>query len=123
MYAGEEAGDARAWLRVPFAGDRAGRGDWAVAEANAWGGGTDRLFLSSRVLAFLVNARGEPSFRGDRLWICNLGDAPVYLTSLAVGQNSFELVPGRPELLPLVSLRFGGAETTTGIPLSVRYRR
>lgn len=123
MYAAEPADAARRWLQVPLNGDRRETGDWAVAEANAWGGGSDRLLLTTNVLGFLVNAQGEPSFRGDHLWIVNLGASPVYLTSLALGQNNRELSPGQEEVLPLAGSGFGTAEPTTGIPLTVRYRR
>jgi hypothetical protein len=123
MYAAEPAGEPKRWLQVPLAGDRRETGDWAVTEANAWGGGSDRLFLGANVLAFLVNAQGEPSFRGSQLWICNLGTSPVYVTSLATGQSHRELAPGQEEVLPLVSSPFEKNESTTGIPLSVRHHR
>lgn len=123
MYAAEPAGGSKRWLQVPLAGDRRETGDWAVTEANAWGGGSDRLFLGANVLAFLVNAQGEPSFRGSHLWICNLGTSPVDVTSLATGLSHRELAPGQEELLPLVGASFEKSESTTGIPLSVRHRR
>jgi len=122
FYAGENAEVSRRWMNVPVGSESREPGSWLVSEAGAWGGGTDRLFLSANVLAFLVNAQGEPSFRGDRLWICNLGASPVYLTSLPVGQNNRELLPGREEVLPLAH----GAEkveSATCIPLTVRHRR
>jgi hypothetical protein len=122
LYAGESAEDSRRWMRVPASPDFRETGTWIVSEAGAWGGGTDRLFLSANVLAFLVNAQGEPSFRGDRLWICNLGASPIYLTSLSVGQNNRELAPGREEILPLTQ-GAGKAESATCIPLTVRHRR
>jgi hypothetical protein len=122
MYAMESADEAKSWLQVPL-GDRRETGDWAVADVNVWGGGSDRLFTGTNVLAFLVNAQGEPSFRGNNLWICNLGTTAVHYTSLATGQNNRELLPGREEVLPLASSGFEKAESTTGIPLSVRYRR
>jgi hypothetical protein len=118
LYAGENADYAKSWMQVLPPGDRRESKDWSVAEANAWGGGTDRLFLGTNVLAFLVNAQGEPSFRGTQLWIVNLGTSSVHLTSLDAGQNNRELAPGRDEIFPLVS-----ATPVTGIPLSVRYRR
>ena len=118
LYAGESANDVKRWLQVPSAGERRLSNEWAVAEANAWGGGSDRLFLGTTVLAFLVNAQGEPSFRGNHLWICNLGTAPVYLTSLAVGQNNRELLPGQEEIFSQLS-----PEPTTGIPVNVRHLR
>lgn len=118
LMAGEPASDVKRWLQAPLAGERRLSNEWAVAEANAWGGGSDRLFLGTNVLAFLVNAQGEPSFRGNHLWICNLGTAPVYLTSLAVGQNNRELLPGQEEIFPQIS-----PEATTGIPVSVRHLR
>lgn len=118
LMAGEHAAEPRRWLQVPLAGERRETGDWTTAEACAWGGGSDRLLTGTNVLAFLVTEQGEPSFRGNHLWIVNLGASPVYLTSLAAAQNNHELTPGRDELLPLVS-----AEPTTGIPLQVRYRR
>ncbi|MGH9388677.1 MAG: hypothetical protein ACRD1Z_03615, partial [Vicinamibacteria bacterium] len=68
LYAAESADDAKSWFRVPLSGDRRETGDWTVADVNAWGGGSDRLFLGTNVLAFLVNAQGEPSFRGSHLW-------------------------------------------------------
>jgi hypothetical protein len=118
LMAGETSSDVKRWLQVPAAADRRLTNEWAVAEANAWGGGSDRLFLGTNVLAFLVNAQGEPSFRGNHLWICNLGTAPVYLTSLAVGQNNRELLPGQEEVFSQLS-----SETTTGIPVHVRHLR
>lgn len=118
LYAGETADYAKRWMQIPSAGERREARDWSVSEANAWGGGTDRLFLGTNVLAFLVNAQGEPSFRGTQLWICNLGSSPVHLTSLEAGQSNRELIPGRDEIFPLVS-----PAPVTGIPLSVRYRR
>ena len=122
MYAGEGAEDSRFWLQMT-AGVSPGVTVWADAQAEAWGGGSDRLLLGTGVLAFLVNAAGEPSFRGDHLWICNLGASPVYLTSLAVGRTNHELVPGRIEVISLSSAGYRKAEPTTGIPLSIRYRR
>lgn len=118
LMAGESASDVKRWLQVPPAAERRLTSEWAVAEANAWGGGSDRLFLGTNVLAFLVNAQGEPSFRGNHLWICNLGTAPVYLTSLAIGQNNRELLPGEEEIFSQLS-----PEATTGIPVSVRHLR
>jgi len=118
LMAGDSAGDVKRWLQVPLAGERRLTSEWAVAEANAWGGGSDRLFLGTNVLAFLVNARGEPSFRGTHLWICNLGTAPVYLTSLAVGQSNRELLPGEEEVFSQIS-----PDATTGIPVNVRHLR
>jgi len=123
MYAGESADEMKSWLQVPLAGDRRATGDWAVSEANVWGGGSDRLFLAANVLGFLVNAQGEPSFRGTQLWICNLGTSPVYITSLAAGLNNHEILPGREEVIPLVAAGFGKAESTTGIPLNARHPR
>jgi hypothetical protein len=123
MYAGEQADASKRWLQVPLAGERRETGDWAVTEANAWGGGSDRLFLGANVLAFLVNAQGEPSFRGSHLWICNLGTSSVDVTSLATGLSHRELSPGQEEVLPLVTAAFEKSESTTGIPLSVRHRR
>ena len=43
LYAADHAEENRAWLRVPLNGDRREGGDWVVSEANAWGGGSDRL--------------------------------------------------------------------------------
>ncbi len=120
LYAGEAAGDARRWLRVPRSGESRGDGSLAVMEACAWGGGTDRLYLATNVLAFLVNARGEPSFRGDHLWIANLGNSSVFLSSLVLGQSNREVAPGHEDLLPLTDF---SSKSSTGIPLSVRYRR
>jgi hypothetical protein len=117
LMAGDSS-DVKRWLQVPPAGERRLSNEWAVAEANAWGGGSDRLFLGTNVLAFLVNGQGEPSFRGNHLWICNLGTAPVYLTSLAVGQNNRELLPGQEEIFSQIS-----PEATTGIPVHVRHLR
>ncbi len=116
LYAAEGADDGKRWLQIALAGERRETNDWIVSEANVWGGGSDRLFLGTNVLAFLVNSQGEPSFRGTHLWICNLGSSPVYVTSLATGQNNRELLHGRDEVVPL-------AESGTGIPLSVRCRR
>ena len=118
LYAGESAEPLKRWLQVPLGGDRRPTGEWTVADANAWGGGSDRLLLGTNVLAFLVNAQGEPSFRGTHLWICNLGTSPVYLTSLAAGQSNRELLPSQEETFPLLS-----SEPTTGVPVSVRHLR
>ncbi|HLY11179.1 MAG TPA: hypothetical protein VKW04_17900 [Planctomycetota bacterium] len=123
LYAGEAADEAKAWLRVPLAGERGEHGDWISAEAMAWGGGSDRLFLGTNVLAFLVNAQGEPSFKGRSLWIVNLGTSPVYLTSLATGQANLELAPGREELLPVSGCSLDRGDCTTGVSLSIRHRR
>jgi len=122
MYSGESADDAKSWLRVTPADGRI-TGDWATAEASAWGGGSDRLFLGANVLAFLVNDKGEPSFRGRNLWICNLGATPVFLSSLATGQNNRELLPGRRELFPVSCSGLDRGDCTTGVPLSIQYRR
>jgi hypothetical protein len=121
LYAAEESEAARRWLRVPAAGEPRDAQDWMVAEANAWGGGTDRLYLATNVLAFLVNDQGEPCFRGRRLWLCNLGTATIYYSSPVVGASNRELLPGQEELLPVAGLETG--KSVTGIPLSVRYRR
>ncbi|MBV8881267.1 MAG: hypothetical protein JO332_14975, partial [Planctomycetaceae bacterium] len=115
LYAGEAADEGKRWMRVPVLSERVSA-DWSHAEAEAWGGGSDRLFLGTNVLAFLVNDQGEPSFRGRTLWIVNLGHAPVYLSSLSAGQANRELAPGREELFPVT-------ESTTGVPVSVKYRR
>jgi len=121
LYAGESADEGRSWMRVPLISG--GSGDWTVAEAMAWGGGSDRLFISTNVLAFLVNAQGEPSFKGRSLWIVNLSPSPVYLTSLATGQANRELAPGREELLPVSECSLEKGDCTTGVPLSIKYRR
>jgi hypothetical protein len=121
LYAGEAADEGKSWMRVPLT--RGETGDWTVAEATAWGGGSDRLFLGTNVLAFLVNAHGEPSYKGRALWIVNLGNTPVYLTSLATGQANRELAPGRDELLPVSECSLERGDCTTGVPLSVKYRR
>lgn len=123
FYAAECADDSKPWLQVAMHGGRRETGDWAAAEANAWGGGSDRLFTTTNVLAFLVNDQGEPSFRGTHLWICNLGASTAYLTSLAAGQSNRELTPGREEVLPLAPAGGDRIESATGIPLNVRYRR
>lgn len=123
LYAAESADEARPWLRVPITPGHPEAGDWSVADVNVWGGGSDRLLLATNVLAFLVNSSGEPSFRGNRLWVCNLGSGPVFLSSLAVGWSNRELPPGRPELLSLMSAGTEKSAQTTGIPISVRYRR
>jgi len=123
LYAGEGSDEGKSWMRVPLAGERAEQGDWTVAEASAWGGGSDRLFIGANVLAFLVNAQGEPSFKGRALWIVNLSAAPVYLTSIATGQNNRELLPGHEELLPVSDCSLERGDCTTGVPLSVKHRR
>jgi hypothetical protein len=123
LYAAEPAEARRDWLRVPITGERREGGEWMVSEANAWGGGSDRLLTSANVLAFLVNDQGEPSFRGTQLWICNLGDQPVYLTSLAIGESNRELPPGRQELLAPASQTSDNPALTTGISLIVRHIR
>lgn len=118
LYAGKSADEIKQWLQVSFAGDRRETSDWVLFEADAWGGGNDRLILRTNVLAFLVNSQGEPSFRGTQLWICNLGTMPVYVTSLATAQSNRELLPGEEDVVSLAS-----AELVTGIPLSIRHRR
>ncbi len=123
LYAGESAEAPRGWLQIPMPPKARQTAEWMVSEAGAWGGGSDRLLRSANVLAFVVNDQGEPCFRGTRLWICNLGETPVYLSSLPVGQSNRELVPGREELLPLVASPLSKAETTTGIPLVIRHHR
>src|SRR5262249_47289161 len=120
MYAGESADEMKRWLQVPLLGDGRPSGAWSLFEANAWGGGSDRLLLGTNVLAFLVNAQGEPSYRGTQLWICNLGANPVFVTSLSTGLSDRELLPGRQETVPLVAAENA---PVTGIPLSIRYRR
>ena len=123
LYAGESAESSRFWLQAPILPERREPGDWMLQEANVWGGGSDRLLLATNVLALLVNERGEPAFRGSRLWICNLGTAPVYLTALGLRVSHRELVPGREEILGLAGSGPDGSAETTVIPLSVRYRR
>jgi hypothetical protein len=123
LYAGEQADEPRRWLRIPSTPLARQSADWIASEASAWGGGSDRLLQNATVLAFLVNEKGEPCFRGTQLWICNLGDSSVTLNSLPVGQCNRELVPGREELLPLVGSPFVKAEATTGIPLVVHHHR
>jgi hypothetical protein len=120
---GGSGAEVKDWLQVPLAGKVRVMPDWAVFEANAWGGGNDRLFFNTHVLAFLVNAKGEPSFRGTHLWICNLGTSPVYLTSLATRQNNRELRPGQMELLAVNAHAFERSNVTTEIPLSIRHHR
>jgi hypothetical protein len=120
MYAGESAEAARRWLQIPELGGSGAIAGWCVNEANAWGGGSDRLVQSTGVLAFLVNAQGEPTFRGDHLWICNLGTSPAYVTSTDIGRSNYELVPGQEETIPLASAGLKQAEPTTGISLAVR---
>jgi hypothetical protein len=121
LYAGEAADEGKSWMRVPLSGSELG--DWTVAEAMAWGGGSDRLFMGTNVLAFLVNAQGEPSFKGRALWIVNLGNSPAYLSSLAAGQANRELAPGHEELLPVSESSLERGDCTTGVPLSVKHRR
>ena len=121
LCAGEAADMVKSWMRVPLISGE--QGDWTQVEAMAWGGGSDRLLVGTNVLAFLVNARGEPSFKGRALWIVNLGKSPVYLSSLAVGQANRELAPGLEELLPLAESSLERGDSTTGVPLSVKYRR
>ncbi|HLY73714.1 MAG TPA: hypothetical protein VKU80_06305 [Planctomycetota bacterium] len=121
LCAGEAAEEVKAWMRVPLTSG--GLGDWTLAEAMAWGGGSDRLLLGTNVLAFLVNAQGEPSFKGRALWIVNLGNSPVYLSSLAAGQANHALAPGQEELLPLSESFLERGDSTTGVPLNVKYRR
>jgi len=123
LYAGESADEMKRWLQVPLMGDGPRTGEWARFDANAWGGGSDRLLLATNVLAFLVNSQGEPSFRGSHLWICNLGSTPVAVSSLAAGLSNHELHPGREEIAPLSGPDFEKDGSPTGIPLSVRYRR
>jgi len=121
LYAGESADEGKSWMQVPLLGGE--KGDWTVAEATAWGGGSDRLFVGTNVLAFLVNARGEPGFKGCALWIVNLGKSPVYLSSLAAGQGNRELAPGHEELFPVSQGSLDRGDCTTGVPLTVKYRR
>jgi hypothetical protein len=123
LYAGDSAERSRFWLQAPLLPERRDPSDWMLQEANVWGGGSDRLLLATNVLALLVNERGEPGFRGSRLWICNLGTRPVYLTALELRVSNIELAPGREEVLELASSGQEGPAETTVIPLSVRYRR
>lgn len=123
MYAGETADEAKRWLWVPPLDERRDTRDWVVGEGNAWGGGSDRLVIATNVLVFLVNAEGEPCYRGNRLWISNLGESPVYFTSLDVGSSNRELLPGREEVLPVTALGAAKGEFTTGIPVSVKFHR
>jgi len=112
-------GGGASWMRErPTRVDSPALPDWATVEATAWGGGNDRLWQASGVLAFVVNAEGEPSLRGRALWIRNCGRTPVYYTSMAAGRTHRELLPGREELVPL---SFSASEFTTGVPVSVRY--
>jgi len=121
LYAGEAGDEGRSWMRVPLFGGETG--DWTVSEAVAWGGGSDRLFFGTNVLAFLVNGQGEPSFKGRALWIVNLGQSPVYLTSLATGQANRQLAPGHEELLTVSDGSLEKGDCTTGVALSIKHRR
>jgi len=123
LCAGETAEEPRRWLRVPSTRQVRAIGDWVITEANAWGGGSERLFLGADVLAFLVNERGEPSFRGTRLWVCNLGDTPVYLTSVLLGLGNRELAPGREDLVSIPSDGLLKSAPVTEVPLRVRHPR
>lgn len=123
LFAGETADAGRSWLRLPLAGDASVRGDWALADVQAWGGGSDRLLIATNVLAFVVNCQGEPSFRGRSLWIVNLGAAPVYLSAPATGHSNYELLPGREELLTVSDCALERGDSTTGVSLSIKYRR
>jgi hypothetical protein len=91
-------------------------GDFATVESKAFGIGNDRLWLATRVLAFLVNSEGEPSFRGDRLWIRNCGSRPIYYTSGGARQLNREVPPGGEETRAL-----DGGELVTEVDLKVRF--
>jgi hypothetical protein len=95
--------------------------DWAVIDVTAWGGGNDKLWQAAGVLAFVVNAEGEPSLRGRALWIRNCSRTPVYYTSLAAGRTQHELLPGREERVPLQFAAADKDPSTTGVAVSVRY--
>jgi hypothetical protein len=118
----ESAGERSGWFQLSGESYASVSAGWAILEATAWGGGSDRLLFATGVLAFLVNERGEPSFRGRRLWIRNCGTAPVYASSSFTGHANHELAPGAEELWPVDPHFLDENRNTTGIPLTVRFR-
>ena len=120
----EEPADERSgWLQISSVdAPPAVATGWIVTEATAWAGGSDRLLFATGVLAFLVNDRGEPCYRGRQLWIRNCSSSPVYYTSSHTGLANHELLPGAEELRPVESHALDENGNTTGIPLTVRFR-
>jgi len=99
------------------AGVRAAGGPTVVMDVTAWAGGNDKLLQASGVLAFVVNAKSEPVFRGRNLWIRNAGDREVTYSVPAAGVQLRELGPGAEETVALEA----SEPVTSGIDLTVRY--
>lgn len=94
-------------------------GLWEELQCGVWGGGNDLLLMSTGVLAFLVNQRGEPVHHGSHLWIRNeSGQTVAY--SVPVGDIFLrELPPGGEEMIAVLPSK----RTTTEIALAIRSAR
>jgi hypothetical protein len=94
---------------------------WLAEEAGTvWGGGHDRLYLTTGLLAFLTNERGEPAYRGTHLRVRNAGKATVYVTARSAGEFHRELKAGEEFLRPVDLQAAGGGRFVTGVDVTVR---
>lgn len=95
-------------------------GFWLEERATVWAGGHDRLYLTTGVLAFLVDEGGEPVFRGTHVWVRNLDIRTAYVSCGPASVYNRALRPGEALLAP-IDLRVVGAGTfTTGVDVTVR---
>jgi hypothetical protein len=92
-------------------------------EGTVWGGGHDRLYLNTGLLAFVTDERGLPTFRGTHLRALNAGEGTVFLTAQSAGEFHRALKPGEEILRPIDLSAVGTGRFTTGIPVTVRLGR
>ena len=95
-------------------------GFWLEERGTVWAGGHDRLFLTTGVLAFLVDESGEPVFRGTHLWIMNLDARTAYVSCGPASVYNRGLKPGEAFLAPIDMRVVGTGTFTTGVDLTVR---
>ena len=88
-------------------------------QGTVWGGGHDRLYLATGLLAFLTDGRGTPSFRGTQLRLRNAGERSVFVTVPSAGELHRELKPGEEILRPLIL----EPRPVTGVDVTVRQGR
>jgi hypothetical protein len=92
----------------------------AEEAGTVWGGGHDRLYLTTGLLAFLTNERGEPAYRGTHLRVRNAGKATVYVTARSAGEFHREVKAGEEFLRPVDLQAAGGGRFVTGVDVTVR---
>jgi hypothetical protein len=88
-------------------------------EGTVWGGGHDRLFLATGLLAFLTDEHGGPVFRGTHLRLRNAGRETLFVTARSAGQYHRELAPGAEFLCRVEPSSAGSLRFVTGVDVKV----